>query len=939
MPINLSKLGRRAIHVRKTNYRLRKDTLNLMRFFPLLAVAVLTLDCLVVAANPLTVVNLRCEYKTNPVGIDASQPRFSWELVNPQRATVQTAYQIRVAASQSDLEKNDLWNSGRQPSDVSIQVAYQGPALSSGKRYYWQVVVWDNHGNSSGWSSPQYWEMGLLQPSDWQAHWISPNLAEDFSKSSPSPMLRHEFGVQKAVASARLYASAAGLYEFHLNGQRVGDEYFTPGWTSYDFRYLYQTFDVTNALKRGENCLGAVLGDGWFRGYVNVEGKRNSYGTRLAFIAQLEITYADGSHERIVTDETWKTSTGPILASDIYNGETYDARLEKAGWSQAGYDDNAWEGVTLRDPQKVKLVAPTGPPVRRIENLKPVKILKTPAGETVVDMGQNMVGWVRFRVSAPASTTIVLRHAEVLDSAGNFYTKNLRTAQQTIRYTTKGGGVETFEPHFTFQGFRYIAVSGWPGDPSVENFTGVVVHSDMVPTGSFSTSNPMLNQLQHNIVWSAKGNLLDVPTDCPQRDERLGWTGDAQVFAPTASFNYEAAGVYTKWLADLALDQEDNGAVPYVIPNFQSQTRKGQSGSAGWADAAVIVPWTLYLDYDDRRILEQQYGSMKAWVEYMRRAAGESYLWRGGFDFGDWLALDSPGSDSQGATDKELIKNAYFVRSTDLLQRTAVVLGKKEDAAAYADLLSKIKAAFLREYVTANGRLTSNTQTAYVLTLAFGVLPESIRKNAAARLAADVRSTGHLTTGFLGTPLLTNVLSDYGYYDEAYMLLNRKEYPSWLYPVTKGATTIWERWDGIKSDGSFQDERMNSFNHYALGAIGYWMYTVIAGIQIDPQHPGYKHSLIQPHPGGGLTWAKAAERTMFGALTSDWEIKDGTMTMQVKVPANATATVRLPRASIAQVKESGQPLVATKGLAGVRQEEGSVLVNVGSGTYSFQYKE
>jgi alpha-L-rhamnosidase len=937
MPINLSKSGRRAIHVRRTKFRFGKEILKLACLFSLSAAAVLFFSCLAAAANPLTVVNLRCEYKTNPVGIDSLQPRLSWELVNPQRATVQTAYQIRVAAAQSELEKNDLWDSGKQPSDISIQVAYQGPALSSGKRYYWQVVVWDNHGNSSGWSSPQYWEMGLLQPSDWQAHWITPGLAEDYSKSNPSPMLRHEFHVPKAVSSARLYASAMGLYELHLNGQRVGDEYFTPGWTSYDFRYQYQTFDVTSAIKRGENCLGAVLGDGWFRGYIQEQGKRSSYGSQLALIAQLEITYTDGTHDLLVTDESWKSSTGPILASDIYNGETYDARLEIAGWSQAGYDDNEWKGVTLRDTQNLKLVAPPGPPVRRAEEIKPVKILKTPAGETVIDMGQNMVGWVRFSLNAPAGTTILLRHAEVLDSAGNFYVQNLRTAQQTIRYTTKGGGVETFEPHFTFQGFRYVAVSGWPGDLSLESFVGVVVHSDMVLTGSFSISSPLLNQLQHNIVWSEKGNFLDVPTDCPQRDERLGWTGDTQVFARTAAFNYETAGFYSKWLADLALDQEGDGGVPFVVPNFQRQAPKGQAGAAGWADAAVIVPWTLYLAYGDRRILEQQYGSMKAWVEYMRHAAGDTYLWRGGFDFGDWLALDSPGSN-QGATDKDLIKNAYFVHSTDLLQRAALVLRKKEDAAAYADLLGKVKAAFLREFATANGRLTSDTQTAYVLTLAFGIFPESMRKNAATRLVADVRSTGHLTTGFLGTPLLLHVLTDYGYFDEAYMLLNRKEYPSWLYPVTKGATTIWERWDGMKPDGSFQDDRMNSFNHYALGAVGDWMYRVIAGIEIDPQRPGYQHALIQPHPGGGLTWVKVSEHTMFGVLASNWEIKDSTMTLRVEVPANTTATVRLPRAAIAQVKESGLPLVAAKGLAGVRQEEGSVALNVGSGTYSFSFQ-
>jgi alpha-L-rhamnosidase len=913
-----------------------------VRWLLCVTMAVSCLGYMEAAVTPLSVVNLRCEYKTNPIGIDVLQPRLSWELVSPVRATMQTAYQIRVADSQADLAGGKLlWDSGKQTSDASIQVPYQGPAPTTGVRYYWQVQAWDNHGNASGWSRPQYWEMGLLQPTDWHARWITPNLVEDPAKSNPSPMLRHEFRVEKAVASARLYASAMGLYELHLNGQRIGDEYFTPGWTSYDFRYQYQTFDVTSALKKGENCLGAILGDGWFRGYMNGDGKRNSYGTKVALIAQLEITYIDGTRESVVTDQTWKASTGPILVSDIYNGETYDARLEKAGWSQARYDDANWKGVTSLDSPKIKLVAPAGPPVRRVEEIKPVAILKTPSGETVIDMGQNMVGWARFHVTAPAGTTIVLRHGEVLDKAGNLYTQNLRTAQQTIRYTAKGEGIETYEPHFTFQGFRYVAVSGWLGEPTLDNFTGIVVHSDLISNGMFASSNPLLNQLQHNIVWSQKGNFLDIPTDCPQRDERLGWTADAQVFARTALLNYDAAGFYANWLADLALDQEDNGAVPNVIPNLLSHdTRKGAAASAGWADAAVIVPWTLFITYGDRRILEQQYASMKAWVEYMRHEAGDSYLWRSGFDFGDWLAFSSTHSDYQGATtDKDLIKNAYFAHSTDLLQQTAVLLGKKDDAATYTELLSKIKAAFQREYVTPNERLSSNTQTAYTLALSFGLLPESLRKNAAARLAADVRSFGHLTTGFLGTPLLNHVLSDYGYFDEAYMLLNRKEYPSWLYPITKGATTVWERWDGIKPDGTFQDPGMNSFNHYALGAIGDWMYSVVAGIEIDAKHPGYKHILIQPHPGGGLTLVKSSEHSMYGLVVSNWEIKDGTMTMQVDVPPNTTAAVRLPGAIIGQVTETGRPLISSKGLGEVRQDERAVVVNVGSGSYQFKYKQ
>jgi alpha-L-rhamnosidase len=892
------------------------------------------------AAALLTVKNLRCEYKTDPLGIDAAQPRLSWVLDSTERGTMQTAYQIRVAASKSDLDKNKLlWDSGKQGSSASNQIVYQGPALKSQQRCTWQVQVWDNLGRSSGWSQPGFWEMGLLSPADWQAQWITPQLQETLNQSNPAPMLRRTFQVKKNVASARLYATAMGLYELELNHKRVGDQYLTPGWTAYDFRIQYQSYDVSLLLQSGENCIGASLGDGWFRGSMGWGKNRNSYGTNLALRAQLVITYQDGNREVIGTDSNWKASTGPILSSDIYHGESYDARLEKAGWSQAGYDDREWKGVDVLQNSAVKLVAPDGPPVRKIEEIKPVKLIKTPAGETVIDMGQNMVGWMRFQLKAPAGTTITLKHAEVLDKEGNLYTENLRSAQQTIRYTAKGTGEETFEPHFTFQGFRFVAVSGWPGTPPLEAFMGVVVHSDITRTGNFSCSNPMLNQLQHNILWGQKGNFVDVPTDCPQRDERLGWTGDTQAFSTTASFNFDCAGFYTKWLKDLALDQQDDGAVPHVVPNVLThKTRKESSASSGWADAALIVPWNVYLAYGDVTVLAQQYPSMKAWVEYMRREAGPQLIWNTGFTFGDWLAFATTRSDYPGATtDKDLIQTAYFAYSTKILAETAALLGKKEDAATYSSLLENIKTAFQKEFVTANGRLSSNTQTAYALALSFYLLPESMEKTAAERLAKDVRQFKHITTGFLGTPLICHVLSDYGYWDEAFMLLNRKEYPSWLYPITQGATTIWERWDGQKPDGSFQDKGMNSFNHYAYGAIGEWLYRRVAGIDIDPKQPGYKHFLIQPHPGGDLTQVSSSIESLQGRIASSWEIKEGKIRLQVEVPANTTATIRLPKAQTGQVTEGGQALSARPGITTVKQEANAVSAQLGSGSYNFEY--
>jgi alpha-L-rhamnosidase len=852
----------------------------------------------------VVVKRLRCEYRVDPVGIDVRRPRLSWELESAEKGVMQTSYEVRVARSERDLATGKVvWLGGKLGSDASVGVEYGGRALVSGGIYFWQVRVADNHGHLSAWSKAAKWEMGLLEEADWKAKWITPDVVEDEAKSNPAPLVRRDFQVKKKVERARLYATAMGLYEMELNGKRVGDAYFTPGWTAYDFRYQYQTYDVTAMLKDGANCLGAMLGDGWYRSAMTWDKKRNSYGKRLELLAQLVITYADGMQEIVGSDGRWKAATGAVLESDIYDGEAYDARLEKGGWSSAGYDDKEWKGVTVVEAPKVKIVAMAGPAVKEIEEIQPIQVLRTPAGETVLDMGQNMVGWVRFRVTAPAGTTITLRHAEVLDSKGNFYTANLRQAKQTIRYTAKGNATEVYEPHFTFQGFRYVAVSGWPGDVKPEEFTGVVVHSAMERTGTFESSSSLLNKLEHNIIWGQKGNFLDVPTDCPQRDERLGWTGDAQAFAPTASFNFETAGFYEKWLKDVALDQQNDGAVPHVIPNILSHTtRKGDSASAGWADVAVVVPWTVYQAFGDRRVLEEQYPSMKAWVEYMRKEAGEKYIWSSGFTFGDWLAFATTDADYPGATtDKDFIQTAYFARSTELLAKTAEVLGKNDEAADYEGLEEKIKSAFVREFTTANGRLSPNTQTAYALALAFELLPEAERAEAAGRLAADVRKFGHLTTGFLGTPVLCKALSDYGYLDEAYLLLNRKEYPSWLYPVTKGATTIWERWDGIKEDGSFQDAGMNSFNHYAYGAIGEWMYSVVAGIAIDETRPGYKHVLIQPRPGGGSTYAKAAVESVYGRVASRWEIVDGRFKLRVEIPANASATVRMPGGKVEEV--------------------------------------
>jgi alpha-L-rhamnosidase len=890
-------------------------------------------------SGAITVTALRTEYKENPLGIDEGAPRLSWRIETADRNVKQSAYYVRVAKSGATLRagRDLVWDSGRIASDESIQRVYQGTPLESGQRYVWQVQVWDDRGRSSGWSDPAWWEMGLLTPGDWHAGWIEPALEENVDASPPSPLLRRRFRLKGRVQSARAYVTSHGLYELHLNGQRVGDDVLTPGWTSYKTRLQYQTYDVTSLLRSGDNAVGAVLGNGWYRGEIGFSKQRNVYGNRVALLLELRVTYADGTRETIASDAQWKASTGPILMSEIYHGETYDARREKNGWTEPAYDDGDWAGVRVVDHAKAVLIAPQGPPVRKIQELKPQKILKTPAGLTVVDMGQNMVGWVRLRVQGPSGTHVTLRHAEVLDKDGNFYTANLRAAAETVQYTLKGGGVEVYEPHFTFQGFRYVAVDGYPGTLTLDSLTGIVVHSAMTPASEFSTSHALINQLHHNIIWGQKGNFVDVPTDCPQRDERLGWTGDAEVFAPTAAFNMDVAGFFTKWLKDLAADQYPNGSVPHVIPDvLTSSNRSNSAGAAGWADASVIIPWTMYLAYGDRRVLETQYASMTRWVEYMRQRAGDDDIWAGDPHFGDWLAFATTQADYPGATTgKDLIATAFFAHSSDLVARTARVLGKTDDAARYQLLFDRIKRAFVREFVTPAGRVGEGTQTAYVLALAFDLLPEEMRAPAAGYLVRDVRAHKHLTTGFLGTPYLLHVLTRYGFDEEAYLLLEREQYPSWLYPVKQGATTIWERWDGIKPDGSFQTASMNSFNHYAYGAVGDWMYRVMAGIDLDEASPGYKHVIVAPHPGGHITKATVSHETPYGRVASGWSIAGDRFELTVEVPPNARATVRLPRARLENATESGHPLREGSGIVAVRQDGDGVVVEVGSGRYQF----
>jgi len=902
----------------------------------LLALAVLVAQ---VAQVGPTVEGLRVEYLTNPIGIDVVQPRLSWRIASARRNTMQAAYQLQVGTSEAILARgaNLLWDSGRVTSDASVFVDYAGPPGTSRTRYYWRVRVWDASGRASPWSRPSFWETGLLQPGDWTAQWIGPPPTTSDSLPSPSPLLRGSFQVAERVRSARLYVTSLGLYEAYLNGQRVGDQLFTPGWTSYRRRLQYQTYDVTQLVRPGANVVGAMLGDGWYRGQLGFFGQRNLYGPRLGLRAQLEIRYESGRTERIVSDMGWKTTPGPVLASDIYGGETYDARRELIGWTSAPFDDQGWAAVALVDPPPATLVATLSPPVRRVRELRPASIRRAPSGEMLFDLGQNFTGWARLTVTGPAGTTVTMRFGEVLDKGGNLYTANLRAAAQTDRYTLSGKSREVYEPHFTFHGFRYVAVAGLPSQPDSTTITGIAVSSDLTQTGSLVTSDSLLNQLQRNIVWGQRSNFLDVPTDCPQRDERLGWTGDAQVFARTAAYNMDVNGFFAKWLGDVAADQDPSGSVPWVIPNPLGGDSVRFAGTAGWSDVAVIIPWTMYLTYGDRRLLERQYPSMRAWVDYARRRAGPDLIWTPGWQFGDWLALHSDDPSYPGATTgTDLIATAFLAHSTDLVSRTAAVLGRRNDADSYQARFQALRDAFNREFVSTTGRVGENTQTAYALAIAFDLLPDSLIAAAAGRLARDVEARDHhLTTGFLGTPYLLHVLGATGHLGAAFALLTQRTYPSWLYPITRGATTMWERWDGIRPDSSFEDPGMNSFNHYAFGAVGDWMYQNIGGIDLDAAAPGYRHARIAPRPGAGLTSANASIETGYGKLSTAWKLEGQRFVLDVTVPANTSAEITMWDARLDDVREGGVSLTARDGIRAAHQRGNDVVVDVGSGNYSF----
>ena len=754
------------------------------------------------------------------------------------------------------------------------------------------------------------------------------------SRPAPCTYLQRPFAVDGSVRRARLYATARGCYELVLNGRRVGDERLAPGWTDYRVRRHYQGHDVTDLVRPGENVLGAILGDGWYAGAIGWNAERHHYGPYpLGLLAQLELEHADGRRELVVSDGSWRAASGPIRSSDMLMGEVHDARLERDGWCEPGGGGADWEPARELPPEGARLLAQPCEPVRVTERLPARGMTEPEPGVYVFDLGQNIVGWARLRARCPAGTELQLRFGEVLDADGRLYTANLRTARSTDRYTTRGAlpgeapsEAEEYEPRFTFHGFRYVELRGHPGRPAPDAVEGVVVHSDFPRTGRFECSSALVNRLQQNVVWSLRGNFLSVPTDCPQRDERLGWLGDAQLFAPAACYNANAAAFLAKWLADLRDAQSPQGAYPDVAPSL---VVRGE-GSPAWADAGVIVPWVAYVHYGDGGLLERHYGSIRRWMAWVHDANPDGlWRWRAGSNFGDWVAPD-PG------TPRLLLATAYLAHTTGLAARIADALGRGGDGRAYRRLSERAAAAFRREFVAPDGRVESGTQTAYALALRFGLLPPELRPAAARRLAAAVEERGgRLSTGFVGTAHLLHALAEHGQLELAYRVLLNEEYPSWGHTIRRGATTIWERWDGDTEERGFAPPDMNSFNHYALGSVGAWLYEHVAGLAPDPGRPGWEHVIVRPRPGGGLTWARAAVDGVRGRVESAWERGDTRFELTVAIPACSEATVHMPAAPDRPMLESDEPVERADGVRVLRREPDRVVLAVAPGRYRF----
>jgi alpha-L-rhamnosidase len=904
-------------------------------------------------ATDLRAVNLRCEYLVAPLGIDERLPRLSWTIESDRRGARQIAYRIRVARTPEKLAggEGDFWDSGRVESNHTTHIAYAGRPLRSRDVCHWCVEVWDEAGNVVP-SQPALWTMGLPEKSEWSAKWIVADpeiIRRDPSAIAPTlldcgtpALFRKEFDVPGQIKRATVYASARGIFELRANGQRIGEDIFAPEWTDYDKRIHYRAYDVTALLNNGRNALGATLGDGWWSGYVGWQETRARYGSlENSLLVQLEVELSDGNRLTVNTDGSWTCNTGPILFSDFIMGETYDARRERAGWDAANFSGKDWLAAREVAAPTVPLVAQRSEPVQVVEKFTPLSVNEINPGIFIFDLGQNIAGWVRLKVNAPAGTRVTIRQGERLSPDGTLYTENLRRAKSTDVYVCKGGGEEVYEPHFTFHGFQYVELTGLPYRPGSDAVTGCVVRSATPDVGSFECSHPDVNRLWLNGLWGQKDNFLSVPTDCPQRDERLGWMGDAQVFSRTASYNMDVAAFFTKWMIDVEDAQTPEGIFPDTAPRL----REGENfiglgnlgGSAGWADAGVIIPYTMWRVYGDRRILERHYIAMVKWVDWISSHNPNGLRVNElANNYGDWLCIPSDTSFGTHSPMKNLLATAYWADDCTKLARIARELGREADAKRFEKMFAHVRAAFQKEWLEPDGRITTDTQTGYLLALAFDLLPENLRAAAVNHLVENIKALDwHLSTGFIGISHLNPQLTLAGRADVAYRLLLRDDYPSWLYPVKHGATTIWERWNGWTHQDGFFNPHMNSLNHYSLGSVGEWLFRHVAGIELDPDVHGFQKFVLRPFIGEGLDFARGNYRTLHGEIVSDWKRAGSEVTWNIQIPANTSAKVYVPSAPNSAVTEGGGPVEKAAGLRVIGRENGFLICEAVSGVYLF----
>ena len=854
------------------------------------------------SSSAFETIALRTDDQDGIVSIGTSMPHFSWKM-NHRAGSMQSAYRIQAASSIELLDSPDLWDSCWIESDQSIGIPWNGKVLKSRQRVFWRVTLRDREGSFSAPSAPAEFEVALLHNSDWKARWIY----SDFNIPTcptPCPYFRREFKIGKNIERAVLYVTARGLFEARINGKRVGDDHFVPGWTDFRKQIQYLSYDVTSLLRKGKNAAGAILGDGWYSGYLSPRRHRNLYGNNPELLFQLEIRYKDGSSEQILSGKEWKWSTGPILSSDIYDGEEYDSQLEMPGWDQPGFDDSKWRGVSLGEPatKSPSLVRKRCPAVRHIMELKPVQILNPQQGIYIWDFGQNITGRIRVRLKGNRGCIYSFHYAEMLNPDGTLYNLNYRSAKSTDYYACSGKKLEyeEWEPLFTFHGFRYLQINGFQYSGAelkdVEP-VALVMHSEMPVTGSFECGVPKVNRLYSNVCWGQRDNFLEVPTDCPQRDERLAWTGDANVFAPTAAFNMDVKAFFHKWMRDVREAQSPDGSVPCIAPNIYGS--RGAWGAAAWADAAVRIPWIMYQRYGDLSILRESFDSMKKWVDYQKKTSNR--LIRPKTAFADWLAL------SAVETPSELIGTAMFAETARIVGKAAALIGKKREAAVYARLSEQIRTAFRNEFLDARGLLKIKSQTACVLAIQFDLLtPEQLRKNADLLVKLIRKNGNKLSTGFVGTAWLMLALSKSGNTGTAYDLLLQEECPSWLFSINQGATTTWERWNSYTIKDGFGDPNMNSFNHYAYGAVAEWMAASAGGIRFNDDQPGGKLLIFAAEPDRRLKHVSCSLETPYGKAESCWKFSERKWIWHVAAPCNTEIKVILPKLRTKKVTLNGK---------------------------------